>query len=95
MSSTGFGSLRRQIVAQEGSNHRSWELFGKTLAIRSLFVTIRDPLPGSDCASVAQLAELRFCKPAVVGSSPTASCALMAQADGSLSVGVLGRVFLV
>ena len=25
------------------------------------------------CASVAQLAELRFCKPGVVGSSPTAS----------------------
>ena len=40
-------------------------------------------LPGSPrrsvCASVAQLVELRFCKPVVVGSSPSASFRILVE----------------
>ena len=52
---------------------RCWEHSGICLVWQKPIVILRRSLSHAVRASVAQLAELRFCKPVVVGSSPSAS----------------------
>lgn len=59
--------------ASLGISFGNWDEGQITLACRIAIAILPGSPPRTVCASVAQLAELRFCKPEVVGSSPTAS----------------------
>lgn len=78
---SAFSQEKRQISMRE-----QLEIEAERLLVRSLLGAFEDlpclaefdcytPRLATQpvCASVAQLAEFRFCKPAVVGSTPTAS----------------------